>query len=109
MGYGSKKILDIITSLLAFLTVLLFAFLYANAVFGFGMCGSPLPLWAFHDSFVAQIAGQGMGADYLATLETAANPGMLVAMFAATFVAGLIGAYIARGMFKKHFVKAGLA
>ena len=81
----------------------------AYAVFGFGMCGSPLPLWAFHDSFVAQIAAQGMGADYLATLETAANPGMLVAMFAATFVAGLIGAYIARGMFKKHFVKAGLA
>ena len=56
----------------------------AYAVFGFGMCGSPLPLWVFHDSFVAQIAGQGMGADYLATLETAANPGMLVAMFAAT-------------------------
>lgn len=81
----------------------------AYAVFGFGMCGSPLPLWAFHDSFVAQIAGQGMGADYLSTLETAANPGMLVAMFVATFVAGLIGAYIARGMFKKHFVKAGLA
>ena len=81
----------------------------AYAVFGFGMCGSPLPLWAFHDSFVAQIAGQGMGADSLATLETAANPGMLVAMFAATFVAGLIGAYIARGMFRKHFVKAGLA
>lgn len=81
----------------------------AYAVFGFGMCGSPLPLWAFHDSFVAQIAGQGMGADYLATLETAANPGMLAAMFVATFVAGLIGAYIARGMFKKHFVKAGLA
>lgn len=81
----------------------------AYAVFGFGMCGSPLPLWAFHDSFVAQIAGQGMGADYLATLETAANPGMLVAMFVATFVAGLVGAYIARGMFKKHFVKAGLA
>ena len=81
----------------------------AYAVFGFGMCGSPLPLWVFHDSFVAQIAGQGMGADYLATLETAANPGMLVAMFAATFVAGLIGAHIARGMFKKRFVKAGLA
>ena len=81
----------------------------AYAVVGFGMCGSPLPLWVFHDSFVAQIAGQGMGADYLATLETVANPGMLVAMFAATFVAGLIGAHIARGMFKKHFVKAGLA
>ena len=81
----------------------------AYAVFGFGMCGSPLPLWVFHDSFVTQIAGQGMGADYRATRETAANPGMLVAMLVATFVAGLIGAYIARGMFKKHFVKAGLA
>lgn len=81
---------------------------FAYAVFGFGMCGSPLPLWVFHDSFVAQIAAQGMGADYLATLETAANPVMLVAMFAATFIAGLVGAYIARGMFKKHFEKAGL-
>lgn len=82
---------------------------FAYAVFGFGMCGSPLPLWAFHDSFVAQIAAQGMGTDYLAALETAANPAMLVAMFVATFVAGLVGAYIARGMFKKHFTKAGLA
>ena len=58
---------------------------------------------------MAQIAAQGMGTDYLATLETAANPVMLVAMFVATFVAGLVGAYIARGMFKKHFTKAGLA
>lgn len=82
---------------------------FAYAVFGFGMCGSPLPLWVLHDSFVAQIAAQGMGADYLAILETAANPAMLVAMFVATFVAGLVGAYIARGMFKKHFIKAGLA
>ena len=81
---------------------------FAYAVFGFGMCGSPLPLWVFHDSFVAQIASQGMGASYLATLETAANPTMLIAMFVVTFLAGLVGAYIAKGMFKKHFEKAGL-
>ena len=68
----------------------------------------PLPLWVFHDSFVAQIASQGMGASYLATLETAANPTMLIAMFVVTFLAGLVGAYIAKGMFKKHFEKAGL-
>lgn len=80
----------------------------AYAVFGFGMCGSPLPLWVFHDSFVDQIASQGMGASYLATLETAANPTMLIAMFVVTFIAGLVGAYVARGMFKKHFEKAGL-
>lgn len=80
----------------------------AYAFFGLGMCGSPLPLWAFHDSFVAQITAQGMGADYMATLETASGPAMLVAMFVVTFIAGLAGAYIARGMFKKHFEKAGL-
>lgn len=80
----------------------------AYAVFGFGMCGSPLPLWAFHDSFVAQIAEQGMGADYLASLDALSTAPMLVAMFVATFVAGLVGAYIARGLFKKHFQKAGL-
>ena len=33
----------------------------AYAVFGFGMCGSPLPVWAFHDSFMAQIAVSGDG------------------------------------------------
>lgn len=80
----------------------------AYAVFGFGMCGSPLPVWAFHDSFMAQISSQGMGADYLATLEAAATPEMMIAMFATTFVCGLAGAYLARGMFRKHFVKAGL-
>lgn len=76
----------------------------AYAVFGLGMCGSPLPLWVFHDSFVSQIAAQGMGADYLASLNALATTPMLVA----TIVAGLVGAYIARGLFKKHFEKAGL-
>lgn len=80
----------------------------AYAVFGFGMCGSPLPIWVFHDSFMAQISEQGMGADYLASLEALSTTPMLLAMFAATFVAGLIGAYSARGLFKKHFEKAGL-
>ena len=68
-------------------------------------------LWVFmpaiDDSFMAQISSQGMGADYLATLEAAATPEMMIAMFATTFVCGLAGAYLARGMFRKHFVKAG--
>ena len=80
----------------------------AYAVFGLGMCGSPLPLWVFHDSFVSQIAEQGMGADYLASLDALSTTPMLIAMFAVTIVAGLAGAYIARCLFKKHFEKAGL-
>ena len=81
---------------------------FAYAVFGFGMCGSPLPPWVFHDSFVSQIAEQGMGADYLASLDALSTTPMLIAMFAVTIVAGLAGAYIARCLFKKHFEKAGL-
>lgn len=80
----------------------------AYAVFGLGMCGSPLPLWAFHDSFVTQIAALGMGADYLASLDAVVTTPMLWVMFAATIVAGFAGAYLAYILFKKHFVKAGL-
>ncbi|HIW56176.1 MAG TPA: hypothetical protein H9686_04230 [Firmicutes bacterium] len=44
LGYGAKKVLDFITSILAFLTVLLFAFLYANAVFDFGIAAETISL-----------------------------------------------------------------
>ena len=71
--------------------------------FGFGMCGSPLPLWVFHDSFVSQIAEQGMGADYLASLDALSTTPMLIAMFAVTIVAGLAGAYIARCIYTGAF------
>ena len=72
------------------------------------MCGSPLPIWVFHDSFMAQISAQGMSAEYCATLDALASAPVLVAMLAGTFVAGLAGAAIARVLFKKHFEKAGL-
>ena len=106
MMAGACVVAEIIRALARYCSFLGDALAYA--VFGFGMCGSPLPLWVFHDSFVAQIAAQGMGADYLASLESLSTTPMLVAMFVATFVAGLAGAYIARGLFKKHFAKAGL-
>ena len=57
---------------------------------------------------LSQIAEQGMGADYLASLDALSTTPMLIAMFAVTIVAGLAGAYIARCLFKKHFEKAGL-
>lgn len=80
----------------------------AFAVFGLGMCGSPLPIWVFRDSFFAQIASQGMSAEYFSTLDAVTGTPMLFVMFIGTFIAGFAGAYLARGLFKKHFVKAGL-
>ncbi len=44
LGYKAKRALDFVTSILAFLTVLLFAFLYANAVFNFGMADKTISL-----------------------------------------------------------------
>jgi energy-coupling factor transport system substrate-specific component len=78
------------------------------AVFSVGMIGSPLPIWLFRDSFFSQISGQGMSADYLSVLSSLATNGMLVVMILAPVVLGIVGALIARGLFKKHFVKAGI-
>jgi energy-coupling factor transport system substrate-specific component len=78
------------------------------AVFSVGMIGSPLPIWLFKDSFFAQISKQGMSADYLSVLSSVATDGMLVVMVLAPAVLGIIGALIAKGLFKKHFAKAGI-
>ena len=80
----------------------------AFALFSLGMVGSPLPIWIMRDSFLAQITEQGMPADYVATLENASSPAMLIVMVAAPLVTAAIGAWIAKGMFKKHFTKAGI-
>jgi len=78
------------------------------AVFSVGMIGSPLPIWLFKDSFFAQISGQGMSADYLSVLSSLATDGMLAVMVLAPVVLGIIGALIAKGLFRKHFAKAGI-
>ena len=78
------------------------------ALFSLGMVGSPLPIWIMRDNFLAQITEQGMPADYVATLEAISSPVMLVVMVVAPLVTAVIGAWIAKGMFKKHFTKAGI-
>ena len=78
------------------------------ALFSLGMVGSPLPIWIMRDSFLAQITEQGMPTDYVATLEAVSSPVMLVVMVVAPLVTAVIGAWIAKGMFKKHFTKAGI-
>lgn len=80
----------------------------AFAMFSIGMTGSPLPIWIMRESFLAQIIQQGMPADYVATLEAVSSPAMLVVMIVAPLVTAVIGALLAKGMFKKHFTKAGI-
>lgn len=76
--------------------------------FSYGMVGSPLPIWLFKESFLAQISEQGLPADYVAAVEASASNWMLVVLFAAPAVGAIFGAIIARALFKKHFEKAGI-
>ena len=83
------------------------------AVFSVGMIGSPLPMWLFKESFFEQISvqtGQGgiISGNYLSILSGLATDGMLVVLILAPVVLGVIGALIAKALFKKHFVKAGI-
>ena len=80
----------------------------AFAAFSLGMTGSPLPIWIMRESFFAQISGQGMAESYVSTLEALSSQGMLVVLFAAPVVTAFVGAWIARGMFRRHFEKAGM-
>ena len=80
----------------------------AFAFFSLGMTGSPLPIWLMRDSFLAQISEQGMPESYISTLEAVSSPAMLAVLFVAPVVCALVGAWAARVMFKKHFVKAGI-
>lgn len=78
------------------------------AMFSFGMVGSPLPIWIMRESFLAQITQQGMPADYVAALEAVSSPAMLIVMVISPLAAAVIGAFFTKGMFKKHFAKAGI-
>lgn len=78
------------------------------AVFSLGMTGSPLPVWLYKESFIEQIKSFGMQESYVTGLESLTTTPVLIAMIVLTVLAGLVGAYISKKLFKKHFQKAGI-
>ncbi|WP_313133170.1 MptD family putative ECF transporter S component [Anaerocolumna sp.] len=76
--------------------------------FSLGMTGSPLPVWIMHDKFMTQISGQGMPADYIMELGNLSSPTMLLVLFLAPVIGAIIGSWISKKMFQKHFEKAGI-
>ena len=82
--------------------------LVSFVLFSVGMVGSPLPIWLMRDEFLQRITEQGMPADYVNTLAALSSNVMLVVLFLAPIVGAIIGGFIARAMFRKHFEKAGL-
>ncbi|MDO5350662.1 MAG: MptD family putative ECF transporter S component [Lachnospiraceae bacterium] len=76
--------------------------------FSYGMVGSPLPIWLFKEAFLSQIQEQGMPADYVSAVEALSSNSMLIVLFVAPAIGAVIGIFIGKALFKKHFEKAGI-
>ena len=76
--------------------------------FCYGMLGSPLAIWVYKDSFLAQIQQNGMSAEYVRSLSGLISTPMLIILCISPVIGGVIGALIAKGLFRKHFKNAGI-
>ena len=72
----------------------------AYVIYSLGMVGSPLPIWLFKKDFLAQIAEQGMPLDYVSAVEALSSNAMLIVLIVAPIIGGIIGAFIAKGLFQ---------
>ena len=77
-------------------------------IFCYGMLGSPMAIWVYKDSFLTQIQQNGMSAEYVESLSGLISAPMLIALCISPIVGGAIGALISKGLFRKHFRKAGI-
>ena len=68
--------------------------------------------WNLENKFTGwtdvDLSEQGMAESYVSTLRALSSQGMLVVMIVAPVIAAFVGAWIANGMFHKHFKKAGM-
>ena len=76
--------------------------------FSLGVFGNMLPFYILRDYFVESIRAS-MGTDYVNVILPFLTNEMLIVLIIATFIVGLIGAYIGKIVLKKHFEKAGIA
>ena len=70
--------------------------------------GTYLPMVFMTDYVDGMSTSNGVSTEYLTELHNFMSGTMVVLIAVATFVAGIIGALIAKGVFKKHFQKAGI-
>ena len=76
-------------------------------LFSYGMVGSPLALFVYRESFLAQIS-ETMSRKYVAAISSYITTPMLILLLISPIAGGLLGVLIAKGIFKKHFKKAGI-
>ena len=76
-------------------------------LFSYGMVGSPLALFVYSESFLAQIS-ETMSRKYVAAISSYITTPMLILLLISPIAGGFLGVLIAKGIFKKHFKKAGI-
>lgn len=77
-------------------------------IFCYGMLGSPMAIWVYKDSFLAQIQQNGMSAEYVQSLSGLISTPMFIGLCVSPIIGEFVGAMIAKGLFRKHFKKAGI-
>ena len=70
--------------------------------------GSYTPLLTMKQYYLDVSASNDVSGDFMAQLMAFISGPVLIAAFAATAVCAVLGVLLARSMFKKHFIKAGL-
>ena len=76
-------------------------------LFSYGMVGSPLALFVYRESFLAQIS-ETMSRKYVVAISSYITTPMLILLLISPIAGGFLGVLIAKGIFKKHFKKAGI-
>ncbi|MFK3831881.1 MptD family putative ECF transporter S component [Staphylococcus saprophyticus] len=76
-------------------------------IFSFWPIGNLLPFYFMRNSYLAFIQDK-YGTDYEATVEGLFSIGMIPIILITTIIGAWTGAYIAKGILKKHFKRAGI-
>ena len=80
---------------------------WGYAIFSFWMMGFVVRMFIARDQYFKEV-GKSYGQDYVNVLESITPLWTLPVMFILTMLGGLVGAWLGKKMFSKHFKKAGL-
>ena len=110
----SVTIMGVIMAIIWFVTGMHWAFALGYLImavvadFSLGGTGSYLVFFADPQGWAQTMLGNGTEQSYIDTMQTTANAGIFIAMFAALLVTASISAFVGCKMLKKQFEKAGI-
>lgn len=81
--------------------------LSSYCIFSLWVIGSMLPMWVMKDAFFAGVRA-GQGAEFTDALLAYINSRVLLGIIVLTVLCAVAGAFLGRGILKKHFKRAGI-